>query len=464
MDETSLPRELQLIIDDIVEQDVHLLEWEVFGNTTEDMRVVLTWRRIELAKKGKKSKWKLHSSPLGVDRDVEDAAKQEVESKDGKKGKMDRKGGKEFEEAEDEKADYIKDYLEGEKVDEEEKNKLIADETDGTGKGEEHDANTENAEAESQEGTEDVAQDEGDKTIDGENEGDETNIMNSNEESEESRKAKLLEEENNRLNKSVNLEDEEEEIDLNAKKPRTKEQATRMLQMQRSKFQLSIDQSNLDEEEINKRFPNGIYNAIYGEDYDPSLKDEQNWQYNGMSTDGKDWDNNSSRIPGDDGDRDINSSYYTRDGKSIGNDISGMHRDVDGIGMGADLSGKYEGGMGPDIFGMYNGGMGPDIFGMYNGGSEFVYNPAEMASGYEYEYYGKVYQSKKIRKEKLKLKELTSYERRRQPVIRVISECFNTKGKNSVIFKNVYTIPPIPDISDIRYPISNITISDIRYR
>ena len=43
----SLPRELMLIIDDIAEQNRHLLEWEVFGNSSEDMRVVLTWRRLD---------------------------------------------------------------------------------------------------------------------------------------------------------------------------------------------------------------------------------------------------------------------------------------------------------------------------------------------------------------------------------------------------------------------------------
>ena len=46
----SLPRELMLIIDDIVNQNNHLLEWEVFGNATEDMRVVLTWRRLDSKK------------------------------------------------------------------------------------------------------------------------------------------------------------------------------------------------------------------------------------------------------------------------------------------------------------------------------------------------------------------------------------------------------------------------------
>lgn len=43
-----LPRELQLIVDDISNQREHLLEWEVFGNATEDMRVVLTWRHLKV--------------------------------------------------------------------------------------------------------------------------------------------------------------------------------------------------------------------------------------------------------------------------------------------------------------------------------------------------------------------------------------------------------------------------------
>jgi len=73
MAESTLPRELQLIIEDIVEQNVHLLEWEVFGNTTEDMRVVLTWRRID-GKAGdiQKSKW-LNAKQFGNNNDGDDA-------------------------------------------------------------------------------------------------------------------------------------------------------------------------------------------------------------------------------------------------------------------------------------------------------------------------------------------------------------------------------------------------------
>ena len=71
----SLPRELQLIIDDIASQNVHLLEWEVFGNAEEDMRIVLTWRYSDAKKNAKQvlsrrdsmSKWKLRQSSITLD-------------------------------------------------------------------------------------------------------------------------------------------------------------------------------------------------------------------------------------------------------------------------------------------------------------------------------------------------------------------------------------------------------------
>ena len=65
----SLPRELMLIIDDIADQKRHLLEWEVFGNASEDMRVVLTWRKLDKNQPGGTSqRWKLRKSSVeGLD-------------------------------------------------------------------------------------------------------------------------------------------------------------------------------------------------------------------------------------------------------------------------------------------------------------------------------------------------------------------------------------------------------------
>ena len=71
----SLPRELKLIIDDIASQNVHLLEWEVFGNAEEDMRIVLTWRYSDAKKNAKQfltrrdsmGKWKLRQSSITLD-------------------------------------------------------------------------------------------------------------------------------------------------------------------------------------------------------------------------------------------------------------------------------------------------------------------------------------------------------------------------------------------------------------
>ena len=65
----SLPRELMLIIDDIADQKRHLLEWEVFGNAKEDMRVVLTWRKFDKNQPGGTSqRWKLRKSSVeGLD-------------------------------------------------------------------------------------------------------------------------------------------------------------------------------------------------------------------------------------------------------------------------------------------------------------------------------------------------------------------------------------------------------------
>ncbi|XP_057298667.1 putative histone-lysine N-methyltransferase 1 [Hydractinia symbiolongicarpus] len=43
----ALPRELAFIIDGIINQDHHLLQWEVFGNAADDIRIMLTWRKIK---------------------------------------------------------------------------------------------------------------------------------------------------------------------------------------------------------------------------------------------------------------------------------------------------------------------------------------------------------------------------------------------------------------------------------
>ncbi|XP_066925342.1 dentin sialophosphoprotein-like [Clytia hemisphaerica] len=60
----ALPRELMLIIDDIAQQNCHLLEWEVFGNASEDMRVVLTWRKLDRNNPKRNGRWKLRQSSI----------------------------------------------------------------------------------------------------------------------------------------------------------------------------------------------------------------------------------------------------------------------------------------------------------------------------------------------------------------------------------------------------------------
>jgi len=72
-----LPRELQLIVDDISNQREHLLEWEVFGNATEDMRVVLTWRHLKgdvkakasLSRRDSMGLWRLRQTSIDADAD-----------------------------------------------------------------------------------------------------------------------------------------------------------------------------------------------------------------------------------------------------------------------------------------------------------------------------------------------------------------------------------------------------------
>jgi len=78
--------------------------------------------------------------------------------------------------------------------------------------------------------------------------------------------------------------------------------------------------------------------------------------------------------------------------------------------------GRY---LSPYIYGSY-GGYG------FGGGTGFVYNPKEMASGYQYEYQGKVYTSQRIKKRKMKPKKMA--DRPGKPVYRTISKCKNNKG------------------------------------
>jgi len=98
----ALPREIMLIVNDISSQESHLLEWEVFGNAAEDMRVVLTWRKLvdiksTINKRPPFGKWKLRQSSINEEEtdqesptDMEDLPM--AQNKDGESWESKQKG------------------------------------------------------------------------------------------------------------------------------------------------------------------------------------------------------------------------------------------------------------------------------------------------------------------------------------------------------------------------------------
>lgn len=435
--ESNLPRELQLIIDDIVEQNVHLLEWEVFGNTTEDMRVVLTWRHIEFAKN---SRWNQKHI------------------------------GKSFGD-EDEDSDEGIDALENEwmmkndpDIIEDEGELLIIQKPEVMKK------------------MTSVASEDREETV--------PQIELSYD----------VHAANIKLEEVEHVLFGDEEIDLNAKRDIAPEKAKRMVAWQRKKFSVSIEIADLDEKELTRRFPDGVNATLYGEGWDKCCdhdhEDEEADDGDavpgmnmGMTCDpltGKFLARDGSTIEVDstisifirpDGSRlDIdqdNNMFFGRDGSSydattgefiardgvrkiidpsigmyMSHDGSSMVIDMDngkfivydGRGMSIDpATGRYIGYDGRDVgsnktnlYGMYAAydmrGMYPGMFGTYKGAG-FSYNPKSMAYGYEYQYGGEIYASKRIRKRKLKPKMWGPG----APVIRVVEPCYNNKGWESCI-------------------------------
>jgi len=419
MHESSLPRELQLIIDDIVQQNVHLLEWEVFGNTTEDMRVVLTWRHIEFAKN---SRWNVKQIGKAFgDEDEEEADEAFDENlEDYWKHQADQE---EVAPLRDEVEDIIEVTISGDVYAEIPNHDIDA-------------ANVKLAEAEA---------------ID-------------------------------------------EEIDLNAKREIAPEQAKRMVNWQRKKFSVSIENADLDSREMIQRFPEGLMVSLYGENWDLCCPtdhtdhDDNEDSIPGMNT-GMKFDEGSGKYVSTDGNHiDVDeriavyikpdgtklnvepttkvfhgrdgSSYDVTSGEFVGRDGSimkldpsvGMYMSFDGSSMVIDMdtgkfivydgrgmsidptTGRYIGYDGRDLgdnrtnlYGMYAmydlRGMFPGMFSTYKG-SGFVYNAKTMAYGYEYMYDGETFVSKRIKKKKLKPKMWGPG----APVIRVVEPCFDVKG------------------------------------
>ena len=65
--------------------------------------------------------------------------------------------------------------------------------------------------------------------------------------------------------KLIEAEAIDEEIDLNAKREYAPEEAKRMVNWQRKKFSVSVENAELDEREILRRFPDGILTFLYSE-------------------------------------------------------------------------------------------------------------------------------------------------------------------------------------------------------
>jgi len=414
MHESSLPRELQLIIDDIVQQNVHLLEWEVFGNTTEDMRVVLTWRHIEFAKT---SRWNVKQ--------------------------IGKAFGSEDEEVSDgEGSETIEEYWKEEAVEEEEIAVL-------------------------KEAAEDLVP-----------------VQDAPSEQTHDIQAANI--------KLIEAEAIDEEIDLNAKREYAPEEAKRMVNWQRKKFSVSIENAELDEREILRRFPDGIMATLYGDNWDTCCPTDGHADDEdaipGMNT-GMKFDAGSGKYVANDGNSidvderiavyirpdgsklDIDPPtkvFYGRDGSSydvptgefvardgtvlVIDPSTGMYMSFDGSSMVIDMesgkfvvydgrgmsidptTGRYIGYDGRDLgdnrtnlYGMYAlydlRGMFPGMFSTYKG-CGFVYNPKTMAYGYEYEYGNELFVSKRVKKKKLKPKMWGPG----APVIRIVEPCFDAKG------------------------------------
>jgi len=430
--ESSLPRELQLIIDDIVQQNVHLLEWEVFGNTTEDMRVVLTWRHIEFAKN---SRWNVKQ--IGKAFGDEDEADDDAGSEE------------------------LEDYWRQEALQEVEEEPEYPDQPARV-------APVEVIPVE-------VVQ----KAEAAEKKAEEVQLARV-----ETANLKLEESE------QINLD---EEVDLNAKRDIEPAQAKRMVNWQRKKFSVSIEMAELDEKELMRRFPDGIMATLYGENWDSCCPtdhgdhDDED-RVPGMNT-GMKFDSDAGKYVAGDGefidvdatiaiyirpdgnkleidhsdrifygrdgscydvqtgqycardgsvviiDPSIN-MYMTHDGSSMVIDMeSGKFVVYDGRGLSIDPNtGKYIGYDGRDmgtnrtnLYGMYATydmrGMFPGMFGTYKG-SGFVYNPKMMAYGYEQEYSGELFVSKRIKKRKMKPRQWGPG----APVIRIVEPCYDAKG------------------------------------
>jgi len=446
MSEGSLPRELQLIIDDIVKQNGHLLEWEVFGNTTEDMRAVLTWRRIDFEEEERKRKEEEERL-----RKEEEERKRKEEEERRKAEEEERKRKEEEERKRRQEEERIKQEEERKKLEEErkrleEERKRLEEEER---KRKEEEERRRKEEEERRRAEEERRRLEEEERIRAEIE---------RLRLEEEARLKAIEDERKRLEEieRKRLEEEErkrremEEVDLNARIPRTREQVKGMLQRQRSVLNITVGEAELDDDEVDKRFPHGIQDSIFGHDWDPQcMTAEYSKQHNVGDADAEAayWnpeDESNKRKGAKDG----------ADGEEIGPDGSRRYA-TDGAedymveGYDRDRKSPYY----PEIYKGFEG-KGPDpsdprtrwywypgyFPGMYLGsgasnmydGKGFSFNPKTMAHGYEIEYHGQNYHSKRVKKRKMRGMKMND-RRYSRPVFRKIGPYTGSKARESCV-------------------------------
>jgi len=411
MEESSLPRELQLIIDDIVQQNVHLLEWEVFGNTTEDMRVVLTWRHIEFAKN---SRWNLKQigKGFGDEEDEDDAGSEDMEDY-WQAAEAEKALPVEVEEELMGVAEQIADLqAANEKLEEVEQVLLEEEEIDLSAK-------------------KDIAPEHAKRMVQWQRKKFSVSVEGADlDDREISRRfpdglSQSLYGEG--WDKCCPTDGDHQEPDDDASIPGLNNGMD--VEPITGKF-IGRNGSHID---IDERI--AIHIRPDGSKLEIDLSSKKF-----MGRDGSSYDATTGEYFGRDGSKVIFDPsigmYMTHDGSSMVIDIdSGRFVVYDGRGMSIDATtGRYIGYDGRDLgtnrtnlYGMYAAydmrGMYPGMFGTY-GGSGFVYNPKSMAYGYEYEYDGAVFVSKRIKKKKLKPKQWGPG----SPVIRIVEPCYNNKG------------------------------------
>lgn len=298
---------------------------------------------------------------------------------------------------------------------------------------------------------------------------------------EEDERFRLSEIERLRLEEMERKRREAEEIDLNARIYHTPEQAKGMIQRQRTRLNVAVGRAELPDIEVGKRFPEGVQLTIFGSDWDPQCmtsdyaKEHRVFGNDEMGAycdpNGEVMVNGAAEGEGEDGD-DTDGANRKKGAGEDGDDTDGANRKKGEGGDGDDTDvanrKKREGGdvgysrkkldsFDPEIFkgldgkvdpsdprmrwywypGYYPGmylGLGPDQY-KGSGFQGFYYDPYTMGTGYDVDYLGQVYRSKRVKKRKMRGEKVRD-RRHSRPVFRHISPYTGSNGKWNLVNGN----------------------------